>query len=518
MNDSHDYSKHLPSNLRLELWKRIDRHLQQGDILITNEQFLRVMEKDFLRLVKVKASPAIRQALYEMIVQVNEQYSDKYMAFGIRNAVTDYLNKMLSRLENDEEALKETRERLQRMVKEGRAAFFVESIGIEVGAKGLTPSVVKAIEKTLEVQNEVVAVAPKAIQPKARRKGANLVGVAVSETALSAEAKAVVAINMSLPNEKESAERTKHMQRYEKEIADEEMQRAHNYLDSYRDQDLIDDDDVAALHSLYSIDEQFTAGDIDIEEADRQRSKIDGKVREGVGEKLRAAVDYSVNFINAFEGLKRLPVECDGMLKKLVFHKHLVMADEFETDLGPLVGDLESDELAVESLSKLMEWRYHEVRMLSANLPPYRYVTSRGKLANLVIEESFIDELRSMDRETLSNRLNSIEIETRVKPAADIRCLVAFISQVIKLTPVHLAIRRLLIRQEAAKLYSSMSDRKNGRKKVNHFLSQSLPRLYPNMSSEETAATTEECANIMAEIDADHKKESKKEEVRVYRV
>jgi DNA primase large subunit len=75
MNDSHDYSQHLPSNLRLELWKRIDRHLQKGDILITDEQFLRVMEKDFLRLVKVKASPAIRQALYEMIVHVNEQYS-----------------------------------------------------------------------------------------------------------------------------------------------------------------------------------------------------------------------------------------------------------------------------------------------------------------------------------------------------------------------------------------------------------------------------------------------------------
>ena len=125
---------------------------------------------------------------------------------------------------------------------------------------------------------------------------------------------------------------------------------------------------------------------------------------------------------------------------------------------------------------------------------------------------------KRMDRETLSNRLNSIAVETRVKPAADIRCLVAFISQVIKLMPVHLAIRRLLIRQEVAKLYSSMSDRKTGRQKVNHFLSQRLPRLYSNMSSEETAAITEECANIMAEIDADHKKESKKEEVRVYRV
>lgn len=518
MSQSHNFINHLPSKLRLELWKRVDRHLQKGEILITNEQFFRVMEKEFLRLVKVRASPKIRQALYEMIAHVNEQYSDKYMAFGIRNAVKDYLGQMLHRLKDDgPEVVEETRKRLQRMVKEGRAAFFLESIGVEVGPKGVTHSIEKAIEKALEVKREeIVAVEP--ARSKARRKGAQLVGVNISEAALAAEAAAEGPIQVPLPDEKEAAERTKHMAAREAEIAGEELQRARGYLDAYQEQDLLDDDDVAALQALYGIEDRLAAGEIDKEEAERLRGKIDSKVRERVAGKLRAAVDYSVNFINAFEGLKRLPQERDGVLKTLIFHKHLVMAEDIETDMGPLVSDLETEAGALESLSKIMERRDHEARMLSANLPPYRYVMGRGKIANLVIEEGFVEELRTLEREELSDRLNSGEIETRVKPAADIRCMVALISQVIELTPVHLAIRRLLIRQEITRLYSSMSDGKNGRQKVNHFLGQRMPRLYPNMSPEESSAIAEESEKIMAGIDADRAKAQKKEEMRVYRV
>ena len=36
-----------------------------------------MMEREFVRLVKVQPSPKIRQALYEMVAHVNEQYSDK---------------------------------------------------------------------------------------------------------------------------------------------------------------------------------------------------------------------------------------------------------------------------------------------------------------------------------------------------------------------------------------------------------------------------------------------------------
>ncbi len=94
MNNANDYTNHLPSKLRLALWKRIDRHLQLGEALVSTELFFRVMEQEFARLIGVRPSAKIRQALCEMIAHVNEQYSDKYMAYGIHNAVKDYLARM----------------------------------------------------------------------------------------------------------------------------------------------------------------------------------------------------------------------------------------------------------------------------------------------------------------------------------------------------------------------------------------------------------------------------------------
>ena len=51
MNNANDYANHLPIKLRLALWKRIPRHLQLGEALISTEHFFRVMEQEFARLI-----------------------------------------------------------------------------------------------------------------------------------------------------------------------------------------------------------------------------------------------------------------------------------------------------------------------------------------------------------------------------------------------------------------------------------------------------------------------------------
>jgi hypothetical protein len=62
----------------------------------------------------------------------------------------------------------------------------------------------------------------------------------------------------------------------------------------------------------------------------------------------------------------------------------------------------------------------------------------QGKIGNWLIEESFIDELRTLQREELSVQLNSADQNERVRPAA-VRCLVALINQMISPTPLHMA-------------------------------------------------------------------------------
>ena len=43
----------LPADLKVELWKRVDRRLQSGEVLITNEQFFKATVRDFRRLAGV---------------------------------------------------------------------------------------------------------------------------------------------------------------------------------------------------------------------------------------------------------------------------------------------------------------------------------------------------------------------------------------------------------------------------------------------------------------------------------
>ena len=136
--DTIDWQAILPSKLRLALWKHIDQRLHRGDILITDDHFLEVMQEEFSRLVGVASSAKIREAMREMIHLVNQEHPNKYLIFGIRNMMTSYTRSLLDRLGDDsEQALKEGTERIKNMVREGRTVLFLESIGIELGEQGL---------------------------------------------------------------------------------------------------------------------------------------------------------------------------------------------------------------------------------------------------------------------------------------------------------------------------------------------------------------------------------------------
>ena len=150
MNDANHYANHLPSKLRLALWKRIDRHLQQGEALISTEHFFRVMEQ--------------------------------------------------------------TRQRLRRTVRDGHAGAFLESIGVEVGPTGATPSMAKAIEKALEVNKEA-GVAVESSEVKVRRRGAGLerVAVRVSGADLAAAAADEGVVRESLAEDQGSVKQVEHI-------------------------------------------------------------------------------------------------------------------------------------------------------------------------------------------------------------------------------------------------------------------------------------------------------------------
>ena len=53
----------LPSELKLELWKQVDRRLRRGEVLITTEQFYRAMFRDFKKMIKAEPSKPMKLEL-----------------------------------------------------------------------------------------------------------------------------------------------------------------------------------------------------------------------------------------------------------------------------------------------------------------------------------------------------------------------------------------------------------------------------------------------------------------------
>jgi hypothetical protein len=141
------------------------------------------------------------------------------MGVGIKNMMSMYTRTLLNRLEgHSEAALEEGRQRLKMMVREGRTALFLESIGIDVGPKGVSRSIGQAIEQILDGQQ--IEVDPQVLKrSKKRRHGSGMVAVRISEAALEAERKdAEGPAQMPQPSAEERQER-------EREITVEELSR-----------------------------------------------------------------------------------------------------------------------------------------------------------------------------------------------------------------------------------------------------------------------------------------------------
>jgi len=58
-----DPAELLPGDLRVELWKRVERRLRKGEVLITNEQFFKAMAKDFKRMLRVEPDRRVKVEL-----------------------------------------------------------------------------------------------------------------------------------------------------------------------------------------------------------------------------------------------------------------------------------------------------------------------------------------------------------------------------------------------------------------------------------------------------------------------
>ena len=298
----------LPADLRVELWKRIERRLRKGEVLITSEQFFKAMAKDFKRLVRVDPDRRIKIELLQMIIQVNETHPETYLTMGIKNAVKTFIQDA-QKGGADEEGTESLQEMMASMVREGRTAMWLEGMGINVDERTLTTRLEQTILSIIEGKKVRGRAERRERTRRQRRPASEMVGVRTTEVEAVGEAEPPAVEGP--PTMEEQQQRAAEEKERTAEMVAEEIERAPRNLDSYQNQKLLSEDEASKLRELYGIGQRLADGEIDDEEAQRLRDEIGDVVREKLEARLREAVDHSLHYITTFEALKRLPGDRD---------------------------------------------------------------------------------------------------------------------------------------------------------------------------------------------------------------
>ncbi len=253
------------------------------------------------------------------------------------------------------------------------------------------------------------------------------------------------------------------------------------------------------------MDERVTRGEIDEKEATEIRNSIlGGSARDKLERKIREAVADSVRYIQVFESMQKIDPKYHDAIGFLIQYKNLVIAaDGADVDLSPAIKALMEDVDLIDLMVDVMERKDQELRMLSVRLHPYSAIMSRGleRISNMIIEESFVEDLASLDTDGISERLNSSDQLTRVRPAADMRCLISLVDHVTKKTRFRKELRLLRISKQIEEFYSSTSDVKEARHQAENFLNRRLRRMFPDMSSDEAADLKHRSTEMMDQIE-----------------
>ncbi|HCL30999.1 MAG TPA: hypothetical protein DIC52_21535, partial [Candidatus Latescibacteria bacterium] len=98
-----------------------------------------------------------------------------------------------------------------------------------------------------------------------------------------------------------------------------------------------------------------------------------------------------------------------------------------------------------------------------------------------------IEELLKVDIQEMSERLNSADPQVRIRPAANMRCLISLVDHVTKRTRFRKELRMLRIARQVEEFYQNTSDMKEARHQAENFLNRRLRRMFRDMNADETA-------------------------------
>ncbi len=491
------------------IWGRVADRLQQGEVIVRNEQFQLAMEEEYRVLTGRTPQAAISNYLSQIIEVVNGQYPGTYVTMGVQNSVNKAFAKGVQVLQWSEAKIQQSG---ARSVKRFTQSESVRGLLDEMNVRPSQIDVLRTVQKSIEAL---------------RANGG--IGIAEVAQALSASAmtwqnqadltpvKAPALANVVVDREIQAAidkgdidagqvRRRAHQEEQKgAKIQEREMGKVPERLTTFVERGTITREEADAVRQLHKVDERLKRGEINAEEASRVRDSIaNGEARSEIESKVRETVEQSTRYIQVFEAMRKISPQSDDALEFLIRHKEgVTAASAQDASLLAAVDELADDAPLLQKIINLMERKDQELRMVSVRLPPYNLIMPRQleRINHMTIEVSFLDELRRLSTDDISERLNSAVAETRARPAADMRCLISLVDHPVKRTVFRKEIRMLRVAMTMEQFFRETTDMQEARHMAENFLNLRMRKLFPDLSSEETNEIRQRGNTMIDEIE-----------------
>ncbi len=541
----------IPRLLLATMWSRIADRLRTGEVLITPEDFQGALAEEYVVLTGGELAGEARNYVYQVVEIVNAKYPETYVTQGIQNGVhkafgegvralrwteakiqargTESLRNF-SRRGSVRELLGEVNVRIDQLdllqvvkdsIKEIRhegasapqaadiAGLFGQNLSLTPSDPPVEPSKEKATSLEL-FQDALSSVTPSdpPVEPS-KEKATSLEPV---QDALSSELQE--AISSGDVQADEARQRSAQEEKKGGQLLAREMEKIPQRLDRLVEEGTLTKEEAGQLilqpqlrdvHKPLSADDNHTPAVLHPFTSTRIRNSLmGGDAREKIESKVREAVEQSSRYLHAFDSMRKIDKRYDDALAFLIRYKQAVVADDFDPDeIAAVQRELSDDTGLLKKVIDVMERQDHEIRMISVRLPPYNYIVKRGveKIANMTIEESFLDELRDLSVDDISERMNSGISEIRIKPAADMRCMVSLIDHVGKKTAFRKEIRILRVGLTIQEFFDSTSDLQEARHQAENFVNSRMRRFFPDMPPDETAEICQRSVEMIDKIE-----------------
>ncbi|MFA6111864.1 MAG: hypothetical protein WDA75_24140 [Candidatus Latescibacterota bacterium] len=464
------------------LWAGVRRRLELGQPLITVPQYLKAMEDEYRLLTGRDPAPRVRRALQDMIETVNSRHPDTYVARGVQNGVKRAFGKGVLELRWDVGKVQSHGTRsIARFGRQDRVRDLLEEVNVSPGQI----DVLNCLQHSLVVLQAAAGPAP-ALRvvlspPPPPPKPAAPPPMADPEVAAAVELGEIEA--------DQARERLQQQEERHAALQQTELQKVPQRLPSLVAQGTLSEAEADDLRELNQVDQRLRRGEIDQTEADRVRNTIlHGEARDALERKVREVVDQVVRYLQVFESMQKMNPVADDALAFLIRHQEVVVTENPSgPDLMELVEELNGAKELMQQLLEVMDRRDHEIRMMSVRLPPYNYVVKRGveKIPRMTIGLDFLDLLRHQTVAQFSDLLHSTDPQVRVRPAADMRCLVSLIDHATKRTRFRKELRMLKISQCIEEFYRETTNIEEARRQAENFLQRRLRRLFKDMPGDE---------------------------------